>query len=188
MVKEMKLNQEPGALVQARLSPSLLDSAQPCARTPHGLRSLRGIARLGQCIWVSSVAEAFQAASYVEGISEDWAGRVASSFLPGVLGGPFLQSGVWRSSLEAVAWRLRTLEPWQSLSFPQHWDRFLDRLRRQSPLFTESQFCHLAAAPSGPWPLFLPHPYPFCPQTKGGSADLHRKWLDSHPGSVRAVG
>lgn len=35
---------------------------------------------------------------YVEGISEDW-GRAASSFLPGDLGGPFLQSGVWRSTV-----------------------------------------------------------------------------------------
>lgn len=55
MVKKMKFNQEPGALVQARLYPSLLDSPLPSTPIPDPLSapllcSRRGMVWLGQCI------------------------------------------------------------------------------------------------------------------------------------------
>lgn len=52
-------------------------------------------------------------------------------------------------------------------------------LGSDSRINRESQFCHLEAALSEPYLLFLPHPpYLLCPQTRGGTVELHRKWLD----------
>lgn len=60
MIKERKFNQEPGALIQARLHPSLLSPSLPSAPTPTGLCSLRGVASPGRCLGDSfPVADVF---------------------------------------------------------------------------------------------------------------------------------
>lgn len=152
MIKERKFNQEPGALIQARLHPSLLSPSLPSAPTPTGLCSLRGVASPGRVPrgLFSSCRCLFRWPLKGKAYSGAW-GRVAGLCPPETLVFPSCKVGI--GGAQSGSHGSETKEPFRSGSphaFHSFWIRFQGQLGRQSPLFTESQSCHLEAALSGP--------------------------------------